>query len=74
MYLPRISAHAVELINKCEARNTITFHLSVDCKSLTLHTRYAAYDKDSAVQNSEGALHFDCEVDMPWSNKIVGVE
>lgn len=49
MYLPRISAHAVKLINKCEARNTITFHLSVDCKSLTLHTRYAAYDKDSAV-------------------------
>jgi hypothetical protein len=62
----RVGAGSITLVHKCDARHPVTPHLTVDGERLTLHTGHGTQHQDSAVENAEGALDFDGEVNVPW--------
>lgn len=68
---PRISAHAIKLVNEDQAGNIISLHLLVDSQSLRLDTRGSTDEKDCAIEYTESSLYFNCKVDVTWCiNKV----
>mmetsp|Transcript_64569 Transcript_64569/g.203800 ORF Transcript_64569/g.203800 Transcript_64569/m.203800 type:complete len:281 (-) Transcript_64569:16-858(-) len=64
-HLEGVGAHAVALVDKGKARHFVAAHLPVHGDALGLHPAHGAQHEDGAVQDAEGALDLDGEVDVP---------
>lgn len=62
-----VSTCSVALVDESNTRDTVSLHLAVDCDGLRLDTTNRTKDKNSTVEDSEGSLNFDCEVDVARS-------
>jgi hypothetical protein len=45
------------LVDKCDAGDFVSLHLSVDCHGLGLDAANGTQDEDGAVQDTEGAFN-----------------
>ena len=62
--LPGVGTHAVHLVDEGDSRDIVALHLAVDGGGLRLHAADGAEDHDGAVEDSEGSLDLDGEVNV----------
>jgi len=62
--LPWIGSLPIEFVDEGQSGDVVTLHLSIDREGLRLHARYTAQDEDAAVEDTEGAFHFDGEINV----------
>mmetsp|Transcript_46096 Transcript_46096/g.99535 ORF Transcript_46096/g.99535 Transcript_46096/m.99535 type:complete len:754 (+) Transcript_46096:3-2264(+) len=62
----RVRTISVKLVDEDDARNFVPLHLPVDGHGLRLNAANTTADHDSSIQDSQGPLHLDGEVDVAW--------
>ena len=67
---PWVCTGTVHLVDEGNPRNVVPPHLPIDRGSLTLHACHGAEDENSTIQNPKGALDFDGEVDVTYTNAL----
>mmetsp|Transcript_19856 Transcript_19856/g.46432 ORF Transcript_19856/g.46432 Transcript_19856/m.46432 type:complete len:233 (+) Transcript_19856:1473-2171(+) len=79
--LPDLAEHqkgigtvSIQLVDEDHSRNLVSLHLPVHGDRLALHSAHAAADQNSAVQDPQGALHLDGEVNVARSVDQIHVE
>lgn len=59
-----VSTHPVQLVDESDAGHRVPLHLPVDRHGLGLDAATGTEDEDGAVEDAEGPLHLDGEVDV----------
>lgn len=62
--LPRVGAHTVHLVDEGDSGDIVTLHLTIDGNGLRLNTANGAQNHDGTIENSEGTLDFNREINM----------
>jgi hypothetical protein len=61
-----ICTHAIHLVDECQTRHTVAFHLPIHCDGLGLHARHGTQHHHCPIQYPQGTLYFNGEINMDW--------
>lgn len=64
-----IGSHAVQFVNKGEEGDIVALHLPIDRHALALDSSHRTQNQHRPIQNTEGALHLDGEVNVTYIDK-----
>ncbi len=60
----RVGADAVHLVDECDPRHAVAFHLLIDGERLALYAAHGAQDHNRPVQHAQRPLDLDGEIDV----------